>query len=641
MKKLLAAVILCWVMVFLVHFDSFYFIENALADKLTVKVRPVDPRLKILAIDDDSLEKIGRFPWPRDKMAELIDKVAAAGATAVWPDMLFTEPSSDPKEDQALAEVVKKYDNVYLPVYFDFQALQKPTRQMEQEYLKLPVINIPPERIGHINILPDNDNIVRKMLLGIPNLKEEIVPLIDVRLANLLLPEDSKITWDKYYNWQRGQEKIAIDEKLQVSFVYATSSDESKFEVIPAWRVMEGEIDPAYFKGSLVLIGPYAAGLQEQYNTPISGSKMYEVEIHANIIQALLDNELYTKTSKSRTVMIIILVSLLSFALFTWAKAKRGAVVLALLILGYSGVVYYFYNTQQVLLPYFYVLLAIIVAYGATVAGEYIQGQKDRKKMKEIVGRYVSDTVFEKILLAKEKISFSPVRKDVTLMFVELKGFIKLSQKLEPKEVVGILNQFIELCTKVIFEYEGTLVKVSASGVSSLFGAPLNQEDHPERAVRAALDLREKAEDLIEQLQNEYGQELSLAIGINTGPVVIGNVGSADHFEYLAIGDTVQWAARLGSGAKGGQILISKETYQRIEEIFECTALDPLIAKGKEKAEEIYQVEREYDEYEDEYDEDEYDEDEYDEDEDEDDEYYDDENNDENISEENKLSPNR
>lgn len=378
MRKFVIALILGWMMVFFINFNLFYFIENPLLDKMTMKTRPVDPRIKIIAIDSESLNKIGTFPWPRDKMAALIEKPATGGASAVWLNMPLTEKSKNPEEDKALAQVVAKHNNVYLPVYFQFEALQKTKKEMQREYLKLPVIDIPKEKLGHINILPDKDLKVRRVLLGIPNLEEEIIPLIDVRLANLLLPEDSRITWDQNYVWQRGQEKIPIDERLQVSFAYASSPLEPKFDIIPAWRVIAGEIDPAYFKDSLVLIGIYSAELQDQYSIPLAKSRMHSVEVHANIIQAFLDNELYTGLMKSKALIIVVLSAMLGYALFRWAKAKRGAVILALLIIGYSGVVYYFSNTMHLLLPYFYTLFALVAAYLVSIGEQVFIGRKTK-----------------------------------------------------------------------------------------------------------------------------------------------------------------------------------------------------------------------------------------------------------------------
>lgn len=595
MRKLITALILGWIMIFIVHFDSLYFIENALSDQLTKQTRPIDPRIKIVAIDSESLDKIGRYPWPRNEMAGLIDKLASSGAYAVWPDILFTEKSDDPQEDKALAEVVARHNNVYLPVYFEFGALQKSKEELEHEYLKLPVFEIPKERIGHINVLPDNDHTVRKVLLGIPDLEEEIVPIIDVRLANILLNDDSKISWNQNYDWQRGEQVIPIDENLQVGFSYASSPLESKFDIIPAWKIIQGEIDAAYFEGSIVLIGPYAVGLQDQYSTPMARSQMFGVEIHANIIQALMDNELYTKTTRSNTVLIVLLIAVFSFYLFEWAKARLGAAILAFLILSYSGVVIYFFNSKHLLLPYFYTLLAFILAYVTSMLVQYLKERRERNRVIGIFGRYVSKEVVTEILASKEEIKLGGVRKDVSLLFVDIRGFTSLSEKMEPEEVIDILNEYLDLCTKAVFEYEGTLDKFIGDGVMSIFGAPIAQEDHAERAVRAALETRDKAEELAEKVQEKHGKTVFFGIGINSGPAIIGNIGSQDRLEYTAIGDTVNLAARLESNAKPGQILISSETYERVKELFKCTALEPIKVKGKEKMVEIYQVEWELD----------------------------------------------
>lgn len=626
MRKLITALILGWIMVFFIHFDSFYFIENTLADKLTSQTRPVDPRIKILAIDSESLDKIGRFPWPRNDIAELLDKIAANGATAVWPDILFPEKSLDPEDDKALAQVIAKHDNIFLPVYFEFKALQKSKNELEHEYLKLPVFDIPQDRIGHINVLNDKDNVVRKVLLGIPNLQEQIIPIIDVRLANLILPEDSKITWTDDYNWQRGDEPIGIDERLQAGFSYASSSTDSKFEIIPVWRVMQGEIDPAYFQDSIVLIGPYTVGLLDQYTTPMSKGQMYGVEIHANIIQAFLDNALYSPVSKSKALMIVVLVAMLGYLVFEWVRARWGAVILVLLIVGYSGIVYYVFSTQGLLLPYFYTLLGLILAYIISVVVQYLKERKERNRVTGIFGRYVSKAVVTEILSSREELKVGGVRKDVSLMFVDIRGFTPLSESMEPEEVINILNEYLDLCTKAVFKFEGTLDKFIGDGVMSIFGAPIAQADHAERAVRAALEMRRNADKLAADLQKKYGKSVYFGIGINSGPAVIGNIGSQDRLDYTAIGDTVNLAARLESNAKPGQILISSETYQRVKEIFECTQLEPIKVKGKEKPVEIYQVDRALDDNDD-YEDDEYDDDKYEDDNDEyeDDNYEDDE----------------
>jgi adenylate cyclase len=246
----------------------------------------------------------------------------------------------------------------------------------------------------------------------------------------------------------------------------------------------------------------------------------------------------------------------------------------------------------------------------ATMIGEYLKERQERNRVSGIFGRYVSKEVVNDILSAQEEIKLGGVRKDVTLMFVDIRGFTSLSEKMEPEDVLKNLNEYLELCTKAIFQYEGTLDKFIGDGAVSIFGAPLAQEDHAERAVRAALEIRDQAEELAENLRDKYGKPIYFGIGINSGPAVIGNIGSQDRHDFTAIGDTVNLAAWLEANAKPGQILISKETYERVKDIFECTACEPIIVKGKEKLVEVYQVEWELDD--EEYDDEDYDDEEYD-----------------------------
>lgn len=564
MRKIIMALILGWLMIFVMHFDFLSAIENPLSDKLTMKSRAVDPKIKILAVDSESLEKYGQFPWSGDKMADLINK-AASEATAVWIDALFTEPSDNPEQDEVLAQAVARNSNVYLPVRFDFQALQKPTRELEQEYLKMPIIDIPQERIGHINILPDKDNKVRRILLGVPNLDEEIIPIIGIRLANLVLPDDSKITWDNKYNWWRGIDEIGYDETLQAGFAYASSPAKSDIDAVSAWKVIEGEIDSAYFKDCLVLIGPYGADIQEQFNTPMPGNQMYEVELHANIIQALLDNELYSKTAKSEAIIIVVIIAVLAYALFELLKPKAGAVLLVFLLAAYTGGVYYIYHNQSQLLPYFYTLLALVLAYAAAVAGRHWYETNEKKKVNDTYNRYVSKEKLDEILAIRHKLRSKGFRKNVAVMFVNYKK-----------------AQYRELCLKAIINNGGVLDKYIGDGIMSIFGASGEQGDYLSRAIRAALEIRDNAQELDE--------ELSFGIGVNSGEVMIAEFTSEGQTQYTVVGDTVDLAAGLEFYAEPEQILITRETYKLVEDLFECTELDPLRIRGKGKMVEIYEV---------------------------------------------------
>jgi len=359
LKKILTAIVLAWVMIFIWYSGVFYFIDNPLTDKITNKSRAANPDIKIITVDSNSLTKMGVTSWSRAHMAELVDKVATAEAKGIWINELYTSKSSDPTEDQTLAEVIAKYDNIYLPLKVNFDVVGQPTRVMEKEYLKYPVFELPLERIGHINIMKDRDGVVRKILLGVPTLDEEIVPLIGVRLANLLLPEGSQISWNKSFIWTRGKERIQLDKNLQVGFSY-TSSAKTQFDTISAWSVMSGETDPSYFRDNLVLIETHDT--QNFYKTPVA-RQMAETEIQANMIQAIIEGRFYTEVSDSVAITIVVLAAVLGFYIFSALKPKTGAILLVILLVLNSAAVMYFYNNKAILLPHIDTALALILAF--------------------------------------------------------------------------------------------------------------------------------------------------------------------------------------------------------------------------------------------------------------------------------------
>ena len=367
-------------MIILFRIEGLYILENLFADKLTTQIHAVDPRIKILAIDEESLEKVGSWPWSRDNVAELVDTLASSGATAVWTNVLFTEKSANPNHDKELAEVIAKHDNVFLPVYFDFEALTKTKEELEQEYLKLPIVDIPMARIGHNNILEDKDNVVRKILPGIPTLDEEIIPSIDIRLANLLLPDEEKISWDEDYSWFRGEEPIVVDKTLQIGLTYASSAEDPQFDITPAWKLITGEIEPKYFENSIVMIGLYAAEQADQYITPFGKKQMNSVEVHANSIQAILDDKLYEKMSDSYASFLVLLIGMFSFVIFEVIRLRLSTILLITSIIGYTVFVVYYFNAAELLLPYSYTIFALLFAFGASMVNRSLL---ERKELKE------------------------------------------------------------------------------------------------------------------------------------------------------------------------------------------------------------------------------------------------------------------
>ncbi|MDP4161213.1 MAG: adenylate/guanylate cyclase domain-containing protein, partial [Bacillota bacterium] len=590
MKKIYAVIMIILVMSFMYYNEVFYNSEHSITNRVTIEPREMDPRIKILAIDDESLAKLGKWPWPRNIVAELSDKLLANGALAVWPDIYYSDKSQNPEEDKALANVAKKYPNFYLPVYFDLQT-RKVNNQVVIERMGKPIIPIDPKQTGHINVIPDDDRVVRKVMLGISD-KGNRVPAISVQLANLLLPENRKIVWTEDNRWLMGNTPLSTGPQNEILFSYATKPLDKSIETISVEKVINGEVDPAHFAGSVVLIGPYALGLDDAYYTPTSKVlKMYGVAIHANIIQSLLDGEFYQRASQPVGLLIILFLGLLAYSIMERVRAKWSILIMVAFLVVYSVAEAVIFKVLNILLPYLYPILTIIALYIFSVVSQYLKERKERDRVTGIFGRYVSKSVVQEILSSKEEIKVGGVRKDITLMFVDIRGFTPLSEKMEPEDIINILNEYLDLCSRAVFAYEGTIDKFIGDGVMSIFGAPIEQEDHPVRAVRAALQMQKESGKLAEALLERYGRSVSFGIGLNSGPAVVGNIGSQERLDYTAIGDTVNLAARLESNAKPGQILISKETYERIKGTFKVTPLDPIKVKGKEQLVEIYQVE--------------------------------------------------
>lgn len=592
MRKTYAVIIILLVMGFLYYNEVMYNVERSVTDKVTIEPRNVDSRLKILAIDDESLAAVGKWPWPRNIVAELSDKLLANGALAVWPDVYYSDKSQNPAEDLAWEQVVAKHENLFLPVYFDFQT-RKVNRQVVVERLQKPVIPIDLNQTGHINVITDDDRVVRKVMLGISH-NETRVPAISVRLANLLLPAERQVVWTDDNRWLIGDNRLPVGPQNELYFSYATKPLDRSIETISVAKVLRGEVDPAYFAGSVVLIGPYAMGLEDSYFTPTSEMlEMYGVAIHANIIQSLLDGKIYTRASQPVGFLIIIVLGLFAYFCMERVRAKWSVLIMVSLLVAYSFAEAIVFKNRKVLLPYLYPVITIISVYIFSVVSQYLKERRERGRVTGIFGRYVSKAVVQEILSSKEEIKVGGVRKDITLVFVDIRGFTPLSEKMEPEDIIRILNEYLDLCSRAVFTQEGTIDKFIGDGVMSIFGAPIEQEDHPERAVRASLQMQRESGKLAERLLERYGRSVSFGVGINSGPAVVGNIGSHERLDYTAIGDTVNLAARLESNAKPGQILISKETYERVKEKFRVVALDPIKVKGKENPVEVFQVEGE------------------------------------------------
>ncbi|NEW08713.1 adenylate/guanylate cyclase domain-containing protein [Paenibacillus sp. SYP-B3998] len=580
----------------------FYFIEHPLQDNLrkakSIDERQPEDRIKIIKIDEKSLAAIGKFPWDRKTYAQMIEKLEQSGAAAIGIDVVLAEPSKNPDDDKALADVLAKYHNVILPVQINYPTKQQQAGELVPEKVDYPstTLTTNKEQMAHINVFVDKDGKARKLPVGLPDENQHNIPAFSVALTNLILNDEEKISYDvASRQWKRGNIIIPTNDRNQVTTEFY-SLPRQKMDVGTGYETLSyidviNSKKPLPLEGAIALVGPFVTAMQDEYPTPISSVKMFGIEIHANMIQTLIEGKFYRDTSKPIGIVIILVVALLALFLFERFKGRVALFLFVAMLVVYGLIWMLLYTIGSIFAPLVYPQFAIVAIYMWSLVSHYLKERMERNRVTGIFGRFVSKSVVDELLRSGEDVKLGGSRKDISLIFVDIRGFTPMSERLEPEQVIRVLNEYLDVCTKAIFKYNGTLDKFIGDGVMAMFGAPIEYDNHPEMAVRAAIEMKSQAGVLEQKLIEKYGIGVKFGLGINSGPAVVGNIGSEDlRLDYTAIGDTVNLSARLESNAKPGQILISELTYARVEGLFRIEPIGEMKVKGKEKPVMVYEV---------------------------------------------------
>lgn len=573
------AVITC-VFVFFIYNQSFQKVELQLQDQLMQEERGIDYRIAILAIDDASLQTIGQWPWSRDVHAALINQLNGHAAVVGF-DITFPLASNNPADDEKLINAVADADNVVLARYGMFDKFSQ-RGMIESIGLSDPFSSLSDTgaTLGHLNTFPDDDGVVRNALLRFSH-QGEIVESFSYVIAQ------------KYA--EKMGETLKFDERALNSieqFHISYAGGPGQFEVIPYSVVVNGTVPAEYFEDRIVLIGPYTVGIKDDFLTPMDQKQsMYGVEIHANIIQNLLEGNFKKELAWYWNALILITISLLAYAI---CRLKSPIVSLVALIVVAAGFLFgakQLYNAGFII-AIVYVLLLLAALYISAVAYNYVLELAERKRITSIFGRYVAPQVVDEILKnGEDGLKLGGSRKEVTVLFVDIRGFTTLSESVEPEEIVEILNEYLDLTANCVFDYGGTLDKFIGDATMAIYNAPLPLEDHAMQAVRSAWAMKEKSVALQQKLEERFGKSVQFGIGIHCGPAVIGNIGSKTRMDYTAIGDTVNTAARLESNAKPGQIILSEAIYTQVQDRIAANTLGEIHVKGKVQGIPIYELE--------------------------------------------------
>jgi len=573
-----------WLVTFALYgLHAFERAENILYDAVYQHVSPVDTRIVIIGIDEASIAALGQWPWPRRLMAEMMDILAEGGAAAVGLDVEYDTPSRETGEDERFARAIGQADNVVLPVrgLFKRRTTIASGGYTQADELVLPVEPLRAARLGHVNGLPEYDDVVRRALLNLscdgvmyPSLAYALYETSRERLGLPNVKSDIPIdAAGRYYISYTG--RAGWYHPLSFSDVY------------------EGKVPARYFADKIVLIGLYAHGLARDWHfTAIDGGQAtYGVEIHANILQQLLAGRFLHDLPPFAGYTLFALFTVAAAVLFIFFRPRPGLAGLAALLALHGGVIGYMVRSgtvaQMVYTPFF-----CFLAYFAILLWHYAQTRANESRVRSTFGRYMAPSVIKKILdEGEDGLRLGGQRRHVTVLFVDIRGFTPMSEAAPPEEVVHILNEYLDLVATCIHRHGGTLDKFIGDAAMALWNAPYDTKDHATAAVRAALAMQREAVPLERALSEKYGQTVHFGIGIHTGEAIIGNIGASFRMDYTAIGDTVNTAARLEANAKASQILLSRAVADSLEEsVITPRYLGKLQVKGKNEEIEVFEA---------------------------------------------------
>jgi adenylate cyclase len=344
-----------------------------------------------------------------------------------------------------------------------------------------------------------------------------------------------------------------------------------------------------------VLLGVTALGIYDVRNTPFSTTSTYPgLEGHATVVHNLLTKSFLDKPKWAviYDLFTLIFLSVLTGVILPRLNAVYGILFAAGLFTFHLFASEWLFVSYGIWINIVYPLLALILTYTSLTVYRYFTEERRRKQIKGAFSHYVSSSVVNEMLRHPERLKLGGDKKDLTVLFSDIRGFTTISERMTPEDLVHLLNEYLTIMTNVVFKYDGTLDKYMGDAIMAIYGAPLERQNHPSNACHAALEMMEALKNLNEKWIKEGKEPLDIGIGISTGMMMVGNMGSEQRFDYTVMGDAVNLGSRLEGANKNykSHIIISESTHGRIEDEFFCMELDSVRVKGKTKPVKIYQL---------------------------------------------------
>ena len=534
-KNLIITFVLLYALfVILISLDGFSHVRLGINDRLYSNNKVLD-NILILKIDDESINKIGKWPWNRDVFSDLILKIKDADVIGI--DVSFFEESEN---DQKLGSTLGKIDNVVLAA------------EINEELYK-PIFN---SSYGYVNVIVDSDGIVRS-----------------VEKKSIDIPFAFKI-----YEKTGGDLNKYLENRPLINFVKPNS-----FNSLGVYDVLNNNIS---VNGKIVLIGATAQNLHDYYLVPTSkGIEMAGVEVHANILQDLILNDFLDRQGKFSMIILILLAGVIGFGL-SKVKIYFSLLIGLAILIGYVFIGILFFNNYNYVIDLFFFPIALIIFTSSGIGINYIEEKKQRNYISSAFGKYISKELLNEIIEKRHELKLGGEKKEISIFFSDIRGFTSISEKLKPEKLVYLLNNYLTKMTEIVMKNKGTVDKFIGDAIMAIWNAPLDEKDHAILACKTAVEQIKELKELKSKLKFEIG------IGVNTGEAIVGNMGSEERFDYTAIGDNVNLASRVESLTKvyGVNIIVSETTYNKVKSEFKFRKLDRVKVKGKIIPIEIYEL---------------------------------------------------
>ena len=581
-----------------------------------------DKSLALVAVDEASLEAFGRWPWPRDRFGYVVHYLHTAGAKAIVFDILFLEPdANDPEFDVVFAEEVRAAGNVFFPFLLQHDPspalsaplLSKATIPLDSQPerlanaaspyqgMKLP---IPPlakaaRGLGHITLTPDPDGTMRRLPPLVPTAQGAVSQLATA-VARYILRAEQAVQDGR--TLRLGPTTVPVTREGDIVLDWHGALEQ---KVYPAYSIgavlrsytemQKGErplLDPALFKDKIVFVATTAAGTYDLRVTPLSPFTP-GVVIH----MTALDNLLRGHAIAPAPPWAFVLTTLVLCVGTAWAfvLVQRQALkflLIAGLAVAYYGLVVHAFSGHGVWMKLVFPEGALALTYAVSATVEYLTEGRQRRVLRAVFDKYMAAEVVDEIMRNPASIKLGGEKKELTVFFSDVAGFTTISEKLDPEDLVFLLNEYLSSMTDIILRNRGNVNKYLGDGIMAIFGAPRGEPDHASRACVAALENQAALARLREEWAARGYPEIVARIGINSGPLVVGNMGSQARMEYTVMGDSVNLASRLEGANKfyDTLILLGPRTYELAQPDIEAREVDMLRVKGKLEPVMVYEL---------------------------------------------------